>query len=435
MSDTFFSFWNLDKILSSTKQLGVSACGATALCNTLDALGISQPLDKGVFISAVKTRLRRPDAPLVDYLLSRCEAGTTHADLIAGLSAIAPQATARFFPLHAETFLKEYLPSSISLPPLFSQPEALQALLTPGTLSRWLMYWMRERQCVPILTINPQEGDPRADAWHHQMACRVTITPGRATLSVLTCTLLHTLACLIQMACGVTITPGMEAILLTNPVEALPLAQAIPMVASPPVLRIRTIDVLRRCPRCPTSGRPVVPVPLEFPELPLRTQPRPLPSPPPPADGEPPTDETPAVQLPHPRPISLSPVTKSETTNSDADPSERLPAQRWVDLGVPDAITALVDMAQSIDASALHLSDESQQEQESETPVPEGMPTHIAIPCRYRAGVTLVTVSPDSAEMLRKAPHPFVEWASQCAGLVCDLAMGVSMRVSSTSEL
>lgn len=57
-----------------TLQIGVSACGATAVVDVLQALGI--PVSPETADECVQTRLRRNEAPLWDYLLSRSEAGT-----------------------------------------------------------------------------------------------------------------------------------------------------------------------------------------------------------------------------------------------------------------------------------------------------------------------------------------------------------------------
>lgn len=59
-----------------TVQIGVSACGATAVVDVLQALGIvvaPETVDH-----SVRTKLRRNDSPLPDYLHSRSEAGTLH---------------------------------------------------------------------------------------------------------------------------------------------------------------------------------------------------------------------------------------------------------------------------------------------------------------------------------------------------------------------
>lgn len=57
-----------------TAQIGVSACGATAVVDVLQALGIivaPETADR-----TVQTKLRRNNSPLPDYLHSRSEAGT-----------------------------------------------------------------------------------------------------------------------------------------------------------------------------------------------------------------------------------------------------------------------------------------------------------------------------------------------------------------------
>lgn len=68
------------------KQLGTSACGATAVLNVLKLLG--KAAEPNTVIKEVNTRLRDLDAPLPQYLLSRSVAGTTHQDLLDGLKKL-----------------------------------------------------------------------------------------------------------------------------------------------------------------------------------------------------------------------------------------------------------------------------------------------------------------------------------------------------------
>lgn len=67
--------WSLQEAAERhTVQIGVSACGATAVVDVLQALGIvvaPETADR-----SVQTKLRRNDSPLPDYLHSRSEAGT-----------------------------------------------------------------------------------------------------------------------------------------------------------------------------------------------------------------------------------------------------------------------------------------------------------------------------------------------------------------------
>ena len=70
--------WSLEEALErQTLQIGVSACGATAVLDVVRVLGAEEGVAKEEDAnSCVRTRLRRNEAPLPDYLLSRSEAGT-----------------------------------------------------------------------------------------------------------------------------------------------------------------------------------------------------------------------------------------------------------------------------------------------------------------------------------------------------------------------
>lgn len=67
--------WSFQEALErQTLQIGASACGATAVVDVLRALDVDvapEAADR-----CVRTRLRRNESPLPDYLLSRSEAGT-----------------------------------------------------------------------------------------------------------------------------------------------------------------------------------------------------------------------------------------------------------------------------------------------------------------------------------------------------------------------
>ena len=122
------------------------------------ALALELELEPSTVAELVTTRLRRPDSPLPDYLLSRAQAGCTHQDLITASSSLQLPAsspssglTARFFP---------------------SQGRVLH-------LSAWLAGWI-SLGLVPVLTINVQrsnircpDGQPQ-DSWHHQMVWGVS---------------------------------------------------------------------------------------------------------------------------------------------------------------------------------------------------------------------------------------------------------------------
>ena len=165
-----------------------SSCGAVALVNVVLALEVEvDPVTVG---EEVTTRLRRPDSPLPDYLLSRAEAGCSHLDLISATASVLPsQLTARFFP---------------------TQGRLLQ-------LSAWLAGWI-SLGLVPVLTINVQrsnircpDGQPQ-DSWHHQMVWGVS---------------------------------GQD-VYLANPLEITQEHHLLPQLDSPSELLVRRADVVSR---------------------------------------------------------------------------------------------------------------------------------------------------------------------------------------------
>ena len=168
-------------------QLGTSACGATAVMNVLVALNFNA--DEAEVCRAVRTRLRRGNSPIPDYLLSRSEAGCNHTDLIDGVRKICGgRVVGRFFPMHNRIF----------------------------NLCPWLSGWI-SRGCVPVATLNLQRavtspGAQIADAWHHQMIWGVS---GRN-------------------------------VYLTNHLEVLPEQSLTPQLDSPSELLIRREDVISR---------------------------------------------------------------------------------------------------------------------------------------------------------------------------------------------
>nr|XP_020511728.1 uncharacterized protein LOC110000729 isoform X2 [Labrus bergylta] len=137
--------WSIQEAFErQTLQIGASACGATAVLDVLKALGVDVTPEEAD--RCVQTRLRRNESPLPDYLLSRSEAGATHAQLIRGAEeASEGKVTGRFFHLH---------------------PRRLVSLFP------WLARWIR-KGAVPIATMNMQravpEGEEVPDAWHHQL--------------------------------------------------------------------------------------------------------------------------------------------------------------------------------------------------------------------------------------------------------------------------
>jgi len=126
------------------KQLGVSACGPTAVVNILQLFDIS--IDRASLAEAIKVNYRREAAPVPDYLFSRSIAGTTASDLMTAVSiASANTVESRFFPFAPRRDLD---------------------------LGCWIANWLR-LGAVPVLTLNLQAGvpfgNPIPDAWHHQM--------------------------------------------------------------------------------------------------------------------------------------------------------------------------------------------------------------------------------------------------------------------------
>ena len=179
--------WTPDEARALARsQLGRSACGPTALLNVLtaasSALSLGRQQEGGVVLSgaepphlqaaplrlppssspsssssaaapgfaipsprdvlgAVPARQRRYDSPdLVDYLLSRAQAGTTHADLLSGVEALSGGSLGGVF---------------VSL-----------AGLSPSDVGGLLRSWL-EAGAVPLATLNLFLVG--GDAWHHQM--------------------------------------------------------------------------------------------------------------------------------------------------------------------------------------------------------------------------------------------------------------------------
>lgn len=73
--------WSIQEALEKqTLQIGASACGATAVVDVLKALKVDVAPEEAD--RCVKTCLRRNEAPLPDYLLSRSEAGECPKSII-----------------------------------------------------------------------------------------------------------------------------------------------------------------------------------------------------------------------------------------------------------------------------------------------------------------------------------------------------------------
>ncbi|KAM6893937.1 uncharacterized protein FYW49_020271 [Xenentodon cancila] len=188
--------WSIQEALEKqTLQIGASACGATAVVDVLRALGedvVPEDADR-----CVRTRLRRNESPLPDYLLSRSEAGATHAQLIQGArEASNEKVIGRFFHLHPHRRVR----------------------LVP-----WLARWIR-KGAVPVATMNMQlgvpEGEEVPDAWHHQLIFGV----------------------------------APNAVFMTNPLDVVCEEEVHQRLCSESVLLIRREDVLQRLrPDCSLS--------------------------------------------------------------------------------------------------------------------------------------------------------------------------------------
>ncbi|KAK2917503.1 hypothetical protein Q8A73_004249 [Channa argus] len=189
--------WSIQEALErQTLQIGASACGATAVVDVLKALGINvapEEVDR-----CVQTRQRRNESPLPDYLLSRSEAGATHAQLIQGAEeASSGKVMGRFFHFHPRRQVK----------------------LVP-----WLARWIR-KGAVPVATMNMQlavlDGEEVPDAWHHQLIFGVTS----------------------------------NAVFMTNPLDVVSESVLHQRLCSESVLLIRREDVLQRLtPDCSLSS-------------------------------------------------------------------------------------------------------------------------------------------------------------------------------------
>ncbi|KAK2908473.1 hypothetical protein Q8A67_004310 [Cirrhinus molitorella] len=180
--------WSIQEAVQrQTLQIGVSACGATAVVDVLQALGIT--VTPETVNHCVRTSLRRNEAPLPDYLHSRSKAGATHLQLISGAEqASGGRVVGRFFGLFPRRRIK----------------------LVPW-LARWIL-----RGAVPVATMNMQravpEGEEIPDAWHHQLIFGV----------------------------------GPSAVFMTNPLDVVSEEEVHERLCSESVLLIRREDVLKR---------------------------------------------------------------------------------------------------------------------------------------------------------------------------------------------
>ncbi|XP_051283437.1 uncharacterized protein LOC127378559 [Dicentrarchus labrax] len=189
--------WSIQEALErQTLQIGASACGATAVVDVLRALGVDVVPEEAD--RCVQTRLRRNESPLPDYLLSRSEAGATHAQLIQGAEeASKGKVMGRFFHFHPRRLVR----------------------LVP-----WLARWIQSG-AVPVATMNMQlavpEGEEVPDAWHHQLIFGV----------------------------------APNAVFMTNPLDVVSEGELHQRLCSESVLLIRREDVLQRlAPDCCLSS-------------------------------------------------------------------------------------------------------------------------------------------------------------------------------------
>ncbi|XP_043946031.1 uncharacterized protein LOC122816985 isoform X2 [Protopterus annectens] len=186
--DASAMIWTLEEAAEKqTQQIGVSACGATAVINVLQALGLDVMPD--IVERCVRTKSRQNDAPLPQYLMSRSVAGATHEQLICGAENASNGKVAGFF---------------------FSfYPERDIDLQT------WLAKWI-QKGTVPIATMNMQvavtKGEEVPDAWHHQMIFGV----------------------------------GPDGVYMTNPLEVEKAGVVKQRLCSDSVLLVRREDILSR---------------------------------------------------------------------------------------------------------------------------------------------------------------------------------------------
>ncbi|XP_025075968.1 uncharacterized protein LOC112553153 isoform X2 [Pomacea canaliculata] len=179
--------WNeYEAYLLQVKQIGMSACGQTAVLNLLKAFDL--PAEKDDVCREIHVNLRKEKASIAEYLASRAVAGTTAEDLLSGVERLTKgEVRGRFF--H------------------FWPPRHVQLL-------SWLSHWMK-KGAVPIATLNLQLGvtwQQIPDAWHHQMVYGV----------------------------------GSRGVYLTNPLEIVCEDTLMEQLTSDSVLLVRRQDVVSR---------------------------------------------------------------------------------------------------------------------------------------------------------------------------------------------
>ena len=121
--------WNeVEACKRQINQVGVSACGATAVINVLQAL--EWPHDINDVISSVPTRLRANSSPIAEYLLSRSRAGTNHQDLIDTMKILTKDKVyGRFFHMYPQRNFRD-------------KEENKSEEQTVGDLTQWLGKWI-----------------------------------------------------------------------------------------------------------------------------------------------------------------------------------------------------------------------------------------------------------------------------------------------------
>lgn len=188
--------WSVEEALErSVLQIGVSACGATALINALAALNVRDIPSIEQADAAVGTRLGRPGAGLADYLASRSCAGATHRDLILSCERLPEANVSARFGRYSDII---------------------------GSGVPFLEWCHEEMRCggVLILCMNLQRQLDRAgnewipDAWHHQMVFGVDLRQ--------------------------------RLLLLTNPLCAMTEAELRLVLDSPSELLVRDCDVAQQ---------------------------------------------------------------------------------------------------------------------------------------------------------------------------------------------
>lgn len=179
--------WNeYEAYLLQVKQIGLSACGQTAVLNLLKAFEL--PAEKKDVCCKIHVNLRKEKASVAEYLASRAVAGTTAEELLAGVERLTKgEIRGRFFHVWP--------------------PRDVQLL-------SWISDWMK-KGAVPIATLNLQLGVKQQqvpDAWHHQMVYGV----------------------------------GPRGVYLTNPLEIVPEDMMMEQLSSDSVLLVRRQDVVSR---------------------------------------------------------------------------------------------------------------------------------------------------------------------------------------------